>query len=516
MPRRLLARRSGPGTGSEFLLRCLAMREAKMQDAAPLAADPAAIVEREAGLHQDLSPRQIAMIGLGSTIGTGLFLGSAISVKLAGPAVILSFAGGACIAVTMMWALAEMAAAHPAAGSFGLYAEMYLHPWAGFAVRLTYWFCMMVVVGSEVVAASIYCKFWFPGTPSWVWIGAFSLLILYVNTVSIGNLGTFEYILSMFKVSTIVVFLILGTALLSGVGFPRVGLANYTAYGGFLPNGWKGVGLGVTLGLFSFFGIEVMGSTAGEAADPKAAVPKALRRTLFALVLFYVAGLALVVGIVPWQQIDLGKSPFVRVFETVGIPGASHIMNLAVLTAALSSAVANLYFAARLAFSLARGGYLPAALGRLSGKNMPVVAVLASAGGMAAALVMSEYFKDLLFVFMIGLSTFGALFAWLMTLLTHLAFRRFHKRQARPYLQLGPPGPWGSLTGVGGVLAVLISTWWVPGFRITLLAGAPWLALITLCYWVWSRANRNKSAAGGSEEVAIIAPIPPERYRGPE
>jgi L-asparagine transporter-like permease len=341
-------------------------------------------------------------------------------------------------------------------------------------------------------------------------------VILYVNCTSVGRLGTFEYWLSMVKVVTIVAFLILGAALLFGVGFPKVGFANYTAHGGFLPNGWSGVGLGIILGLFSFFGIEVVGSTAGEAADPKAAVPKALRRTLVVLVLFYVGGLALVVGIVPWTQIELVESPFVHVFQTVGIPAASHIMNFVVLTAALSSAVANLYFAARLAFSLARGGYLPTMLGRLSRRNMPVVAVLASAGGMAAALVLSKYYKDSLFVYMIGLSTFGALFAWLMTLLTHLAFRRFHKLQGIPYLQLGPPGPWASLLGFGGVMAVLLSTWWVPGFRITLVAGAPWLALITLCYWVWSRTHRNKPAASGSEAVVTVAPIPPEKYPGPE
>jgi L-asparagine transporter-like permease len=452
------------------------------------------IVAREVGLQRNLTPAQLAMLGLGSTIGTGLFLGSAIAVKLAGPAVILSFIAGGCIALPMMWALAEMAAAHPAAGSFGLYAEMYLHPWAGFAIRLTYWLCMMVVVGSEVVAASIYCKFWFPGTPSWVWIGLFSVMILYVNTTNIGSLGTFEYWLSMIKVVTILAFLILGSALLFGVGFPRVGLGNYSAHGGFYPHGWRGVGLGVTLGLFSFFGIEVVGSTAGEAADPKVAVPKALRRTLSALVLFYVAGLALVVGIVPWTQIGMGESPFVRVFQTVGIPAASHLMNFVVLTAALSSAIANLYFAARLAFSLARGGYLPTTLGRLSGKDMPVIAVLVSGCGMAAALVLSKYFQDSLFVFMIGLSTFGALFAWLMTLLTHLEFRRFHKRQAKPYLQLGPGGPWVSLAGVTAILAVMISTWWVPGFRITLLAGVPWLAALTTGYWLWSR--RGNTAAG--------------------
>jgi L-asparagine transporter-like permease len=458
------------------------------------------IVAREAGLQRNLTPGQLAMIGLGSTIGTGLFLGSAIAVKLAGPAVILSFVAGACIALPMMWALAEMGAAHPAAGSFGLYAEMYLHPWAGFAIRLTYWLCMMVVVGSEVVAASIYCKLWFPDAPSWIWIGLFSIVVLYVNTTSIGNLGTFEFWLSMIKVVIIVAFLILGTALLFGVGFPKVGFANFTAHGGFLPNGWSGVGLGIILGLFSFFGIEVVGSTAGEAADPKVAVPKALRRTMGTLILFYVAGLALVVGIVPWTEIGLGESPFVRVFQTVGIPAASHIMNFVVLTAALSSAVANLYFAARLAFSLARGGYLPATLGRLSGKDMPATAVLVSAGGMAAALVLSKYFKDSLFVFMIGLSTFGALFAWLMTLLTHLAFRRFHKQHAKPYLQLGPSGPWTSLAGLVAILAVMTSTWWVPGFRITLLAGLPWLAILTVCYFVWRGTASRKSSGGASSD----------------
>jgi L-asparagine transporter-like permease len=258
----------------------------------------------------------------------------------------------------------------------------------------------------------------------------------------------------------------------------------------------KGVGLGVIIGLFSFFGIEVVGSAAGEAANPKVAVPKALRRTLLVLVLFYVVGLALVVGIVPWTQIGLVESPFVRVFQTVGIPAVSHIMNFVVLTAALSSAVANLYFGARLAFSLARGGYLPAMLGRLSGKGMPVIAVLASAGGMAAALVLSEYFKDSLFVFMVGLSSFGALFAWLMTLLTHLAFRRFQNRQGKPYLRFGPSGPWVSLLGFGGVLAVLVSTWWVPGFRITLQAGLPWLAFITVCYFVWKGARPGAPVGG--------------------
>lgn len=170
-------------------------------------------------------------------------------------------------------------------------------------------------------------------------------------------------------------------------------------------------------------------------------------------------------------------------------------MNFVVLTAALSSAVANLYFAARLAFSLARGGYLPATLGRLNKKDMPMIAVLASGGGMVAAMALSKYFQDSLFVFMIGLSSFGALFAWLMTLVTHLAFRRHHRLHAKPYLQLGPAGPWASLAGFAAVLAVMVSTWWVPGFRITMLAGVPWLAFLTAGYYLWSRSRGRSSAA---------------------
>jgi amino acid transporter, AAT family len=152
---------------------------------------------RESGLRRKLSPRQVAMIGLGCTMGTGLFLGSAISVKLAGPAVFLSFLAGAFIALVVMWALAEMSVEHPAAGAFGLHAEMYLHPWAGFAVRYTYWICMVVIIGSEVVAAAIYCQYWFPHVPAWVWIAGFSLAMIYINTVSIESFGTFEFWFAM-------------------------------------------------------------------------------------------------------------------------------------------------------------------------------------------------------------------------------------------------------------------------------------------------------------------------------
>src|SRR4029077_1717330 len=172
----------------DFLVPCRAMAEKTSAGAmAQGLADHADIVHREAGLHRNLTPRQLSMIAIGGAIGTGLFLGSAISVRLAGPGVIFSFLAAAAIALCLMWALGEMTVAHPGAGSFGLYAEMYVHPRAGFAMRYSYWLAQVIATGSEVVAASIYCKHWFPNVPSWMWIAGFSVALVYVNARSVAS-----------------------------------------------------------------------------------------------------------------------------------------------------------------------------------------------------------------------------------------------------------------------------------------------------------------------------------------
>jgi AAT family amino acid transporter len=466
-------------------------------DASP--ADPNRLVEREAGLHRNLTPRQLSMIAVGGAIGTGLFLGSALSVHLAGPGVILSYIGAAGIALTLMWALGEMTIAHPVAGSFGVYAEMYVHPWAGFAMRYSYWLGQVIAIGSEMVAASIYCKHWFPGIPSWIWIAGFSAALIWVNASGVSNFGTFEYWFAMLKVVTIVFFLILGVALLLGLGFPRIGSTNYFGHGGFLPNGWTGVGLGVAMAVFSYLGIEVVAVTSGEAKDPTTALPKAMRWTFARLAIFYIGGLAVVVGVVPWNQVGLVESPFVRVFESAGIPAAAGIMNFVVLTAALSSVNCNLYLTARMLFSLARGGYAPPVLGRLSKRGTPVVALLVSSVGMVAALFLERRYSATAYVYMLGSAFFGGIFVWLMIFVTHLAFRRRTAKSPRPPVRFAPRGPWSSLLGLAGLGAVLVSTWWIPQLRITLTAGLPWLLFISLCYLVWSKVQRRGAVDGVNE-----------------
>lgn len=457
---------------------------------------PAAVVAREAGLQRNLTPRQLSMIAMGGAIGTGLFLGSAISVKLAGPGVILSYMAAAAIALCLMWALGEMTVAYPVAGSFGVYSEMYLHPWAGFATRYSYWLAQVIANGSEMIAASIYCKHWYPGVPSWLWIAGFSMALVYVNARSVASFGNFEYWFAMLKVVTITIFLILGAALLIGIGFPRIGSINYTAHNGFLPNGWAGVGLGVAMAIFSFLGLEIVAVTSGEAKNPATALPRAMRWTLARLGVFYIGGLAVVVGVVPWNKVGLGESPFVRVFDTAGIPAAAGVMNFVVLTAALSSVNCNLYLTSRMLFSLARGGYAPGALGRLSKRGTPVAALLVSSVGMIAALFLEHWLRETAYVYMLGAAFFGGIFVWLMIFLTHLAFRRRAAKWPEPPLRLAPRGPWTSLFGLMALGAVFVSTWWVPGLRITLTAGLPWLGFITVCYLVWRKAHSRGAVIG--------------------
>ena len=458
----------------------------------------ATILNREKGLHRNLSARQLSMIAVGGAIGTGLFLGSAISVRVAGPGVILSYAFGASIALTLMWALGEMTIAHPVAGSFGVHAEIYVHPWAGFAMRYSYWLGQVIAIGSEMVAASIYCKHWFPGSPSWMWIAGFSLALIWVNASSVSNFGVFEYWFAMLKVVTISIFLVLGAALLFGVGFPRMGITNYTAHGGFLPNGWTGVGLGVAMAVFSYLGVEIVAVTSGEAAEPSKTLPRALRWTVARLILFYVGGLAVVVGVMPWNSVGLGESPFVRVFESAHIPAAAEVMNFVVLTAALSSVNCNLYLTSRMLFSLSRGGYAPKALGRLSKRGVPVIALLASSIGMLAAVFLEHWLQGSAYVYMLGAAFFGGIFVWLMIFVTHLAFRARAKQSTELHVRFAPRGPWSSLFGLIAMTGVLFSTWWVPGLRITLTAGVPWLLLISLCYLGSRRARFSKPASGAT------------------
>ena len=410
-------------------------------------------------------------MALGGAIGTGLFLASGLSVNIAGPAVILSYLLVAGVSVLLARAVAEMAVAHPTAGGFGVHAALYVSPFAGYAVRVSYWLMEVIATGGQLVAASIYMAYWFPAVPGSLWVLGFAIALIGVNAQAVGRLGTIESWLVMIKVAAIAVFVAVGSFVVLGWGAePAIGLRNLTAGpGGFMPFGPTGVWLGCCFVIYSFIGTEIVGVTSGEAADPSRTIPRAAQRMVLGLSGIYLVTTTLLVALTPWNELGVGESPFVSVLRRVGIPGAAGVMNFVVLSAALSSANANLYLISRTLFSLARGGFAPAALGAVTGKGAPLMALAASSLGLGAAVLVRAWWPDSAYVWFFGVALFGALFVWLMIFITHIAFRR-------------PALPLGSCFGALVIAAILISTWWVPDLRPTLLSGVPWMIALAIGY----------------------------------
>jgi L-asparagine transporter-like permease len=456
------------------------------------------VADRESGLNKGLSKAQVVMIGLGGAIGTGLFMGSGIAIHYAGPAVLLSYMIAAFAAVVMVFSLSEMAVMHPAAGSFGVYAETYLNPWAGFMVRYTYWVAQVIAIGGEAVAAGVYMTFWVPDVPVWTWSLGFAIVLLYVNSRSVSNFGSFEYWFALIKVTAIVLFIILGIGTIFGIGTEPVGLKNLTGLpGGFMPNGFSGVWMGVLIGIFSFIGIEVIAVTSGETKEPEKAIPAALRTMALRLILFYLLALTVVVSFIPWTQSGaevVEQSPFVKILSYSGIPHAAGIMNFVVVSAALSSMNTNIYLCSRMLFSLSRGNYAPAFLGRLSRNGTPVAAILASGACILLAAGVSKL-TPLAYNYLFGIAIFGAIIVWMTILVSHISFRRRHDVKDLPVR--APLFPYMQIAGLILLAAILITMGLDTDFwNVAWIVGVPWLILISIAYWVWKRRAGRRVAAG--------------------
>ena len=438
------------------------------------------IQERERGLRRGLTSAQLTMIAIGGAIGTGLFLGSSFAIRFAGPAVIVSYAIGAFIALLLMGCLAEMTVAHPTSGSFGAWAEFYIGPLAGFLVRYTYWSAIVFAVGTEVTAIAIYMRYWFAGVPGWLWIVGFSSILISVNLLNVKVFGAVEYSLSALKVTAILVFILLGGWVVSSTGF-----SNYTAHGGFFPKGLWGMWVAVIVSIFSYLSIEMIAVAAGETADPERAITSAFRSTVVRLVVFYLLTLAIILAIAPWTESGKGESPFVTVMARSHVPFAAGVVNFVILVAALSAMNSQLYITTRMMFSLARAGQAPRRFGELSTRGTPVSALLLSSIGIALATVVSILFPNAAFTLMMAISMFGAMFTWLMIFVTHLYFRRAHAGQKSAFRMWGYP--YSSLLGAGLMGAILLSTAFTTEFRMTLIYGLPVLAL----FWAAWRLRRQ-------------------------
>lgn len=440
-------------------------------------------------LQRSLSSGQITMIAIGGAIGTGLFLGSGLAIGMAGPSVLLSYVISAAIALLLMGCLAEMTVAHPISGSFGAYAGHYLGPLAGYVVRYCYWSGLLLGIGTEVTAIAIYMRFWFPSVPGVVWMVLCSVALIAMNALQVKVYGTLEYFFSLIKILAIVGFLLLGCWMLFfSPQHSSMGLHLYTAHGGFFPFGLRGMWFAVVVTIFGYFGVEAVAVAAGEARNPESAITSAFRSTAVRLVLFYLLTIGLMLAIMPWNLAGISTSPFVRVMQVSHIPYAAGILNVVVLLAAISTMNSQLYITSRMMFSLARAGYAPAALGRLSRAGVPIAALLLSSAGIAVAAVLYIVYAGAALAIIMSVSSFAELFVWLMIFVTHLAFRRKHGVEAGGFRMFG--APWTTLSGALLLTAVMASSIFIPGFRSMLLYGIPFLVLLIVLYRVRAPKTR--------------------------
>ncbi len=436
-------------------------------------------------LTRSLSHGQMAMIAMGSALGTGLFLGSGAAIGMAGPAVIVSFAIGSLIAATIALTMGEMASRYPVRGGFGTLAAKFLSPFWGYLTRWLYWIVTMCVTVAELVACAAYLQFWFPSVSMPVGIAVFAALVVGVNVFSVGSFGVVEFFLSSIKVIAVLVFIVVGLffVFVGTSSTPATGLANWTNDGGFMPAGFTGVWLAMSAVMFSFGGIELLSVSAAEAKNPAKSIRTAAQTTVARLSFFYVVAIGIVVALVPWQKAShadgVEASPFVLVFANAGIPAAASVTNFLVLVAALSAANANLYASSRMMHSLSVDRLAPGPASITSKRGVPLVAMAMTVAAIVLVIVLAVFGVEGLFGYLMSIVVFSVVIVWMLILVTYL--RYLPTRDGTETFH-APGGQVLAIVGLIGLVFVFSTVVAVPSMTMAALLGTPAVALVALVY----------------------------------
>ena len=445
------------------------------------------------GLKRGLTARHIRFMALGSAIGTGLFYGSAAAIQMAGPAVLLAYLIGGAAVFMVMRALGEMAVRDPVSGSFGHYASTYLGPMSGFILGWTYAFEMIIVCLADITAFGIYMGFWFPDVARWIWVLGIVLLIGGLNLCSVKVFGEMEFWLSLLKVAAIVAMILAGFGImLFGIGSAgsvdaaATGISNLWSFGGFMPNGVGGLIASFAVVMFAFGGIEIIGITAGEAKDPQRVIPKAINAVPLRILLFYVLTLFVLMAIYPWTQIGTQGSPFVQIFDSLGISSAATILNIVVISAAVSAINSDIFGAGRMMFGLAQQGQAPKGFAQISRHGVPWMTVLVMGVTLLAGVVLNYLIPQDIFLIIASIATFATVWVWLMILVTQMAMRRSMSAEEVAQLKFPVPfWPYAPIAATAFMVFIFGVLGYFPDTRAALIVGAVWIACLVVAYRLW-------------------------------
>ena len=444
-------------------------------------------------LKRSMSAGQMEMISLGGAIGVGLFMGSGSTIKWTGPSVLLAYMFVGLLLYIVMRALGEMLYVNPGTGSFADYATQYVHPLAGYMAEWANVFEYIVVGMSEVVAATEYLKYWWPNVNA-LWAGIIIIVfLLLANLTSAKAYASLEFWFAMIKVVTIILMIILGLLVIFfgiGNGGKPTGFSNLWAHGGFFTGGVKGFFFSMSIIVGSYEGIELLGISAGEVANPKEAIVKSVKSILLRILIFYVGAIFVIVMIYPWNKIGMIGSPFVTTFAKVGITAAASIINFVVLTAALSGANSGIYSSSRMLFKLSHDGDAPQIFHHISKRIVPDRAIMGISSGIFIGFILNSIASQFnhsaqdLFVIVFSSSVLPGMIPWFVILLAELRFRKHNAELLKDHPFTLPLYPFSNYFAFVMLLVIVAFMFINPETRISVIAGAVVLILAAVVYLI--------------------------------
>lgn len=410
-------------------------------------------------LSRALTHRHVQMIAIGGAIGTGLFLGSGSAIQKAGPAIIIAYLVAGIFCFLMMRAIGELILSDTSKSSFIEFVREYLGVKWEFVVGWTYWLCWESLAMADLTASGIYIRYWFPNIPQWLTALVIILILLAFNLLSVGVFGELEAWFSSIKVMAIIALIVTGLVLLvtsANVGGHQVQLSNLVEYGGLFPKGFSGLLAAFPMVIFAFTGIEMVGLTSGETADPESDLPKAINTLPLRIGLFYIGSMFVLMCIYPWNEITTTSSPFVQVFSGIGIKIAAAVINFVVLTAALSACNSAIFSTSRTLFVLANSGQAPKRMAKVSNRNVPVSSLVFSSSILFVIVILNYVLPSSIFDIISGVSTVSFVFVWIILVWCHYKYRQQTQKVSEVFpMPLYPFTNFLTIIFFGGVLILL-------------------------------------------------------------
>lgn len=456
-----------------------------------------------------LKHRHLHFIALGSAIGTGLFYGSAGAIQAAGPSVLVVYLLAGAVVYFMLRALGEMAVRHPITDSFAGYARMFMGGWAGYITGWMFAFEMVIVALADLTAIGVYMRFWFPDVSQWVWVAATLLIVGGANLATVKAFGELEFAFTIIKVGAVLAMIAGGLAVLAfGLSDAHTtGPVNLVNDGGFFPNGPTGMIASFILVLFAFGGTEIIGVAGSAAQHPEKSVPKAINTVPMRILLFYVLAIAVILMITPWRDITGEQSPFVQIFNTLGVSWAAGLLNFVVITAALSAINADLFGAGRVITGLAHQKHAPKFMSKVV-RGVPVMTTIILIATMIIGTILNALLPENVFEVIASLATFATVFVWLMILLAHLYSRRGMSTQDVANLKYKVPfWPYGQYLSIAFILMTFGIMVWQEEYRISLVVGVAFIAIMTAVYFLTNRheVTHEDEPTEEPEELVVSA-----------